>query len=187
MKCPVEGGGWGHGAGKVDYTLYFNHENEIVHNVTYLFAYADLPWLTQKWSRFAVENGYGTGVAGFRGNDDVGQMSTWYVLSALGSHPVAPGDNVYILGRRIFDKVTLNLDGRYYKGKQFALVTHNNSKENMYIQSALLNGKPLKRAWVTHDEITSGGQLELVMGPKPNKAWGSAPQYRPPSMSKPMH
>jgi putative alpha-1,2-mannosidase len=148
--------------------------------VPYLFVYAGKPWLTQKWARFVAEHAYGTGVAGLCGNEDVGQMSAWYVLSAIGLHPVSPVDNVFIIGSPIFDQATLRLDKRYYQGRSFTVVARNNSPRNVYIQSATLNGKPLERAWLRHAEIVSGGKLELVMGPNPNETWGSAPAQLPP-------
>ncbi|VGO23226.1 GH92 family glycosyl hydrolase [Pontiella sulfatireligans] len=162
---------------------YYNHSNEPVHHVPYMFNYVGLPWQTQKWTREICENAYGLGPLGLRGNEDVGQMSAWYVLSAMGFHPVCPGDNVYLLTSPVFDKVTITLDPDYYKGGKFTVVAENNSPENIYIQSAKLNGKPLERAWITHQEIVAGGTIEYKMGPKPNKKWGSDPQNKPPSLS----
>jgi len=81
--------------------------------------------------------------------------------------------------------VSIRLDSHYYKGGNFTVMTHNNSPKNCYIQSAQLNGQPLARAWIKHQEIVSGGTLEFVMGPTPNQAWGSAPEQLPPSLSKP--
>ncbi len=163
---------------------YFNQSNEPVHHVPYLYVYAGQPWLTQKWARFTVDNAYRTGVRGLCGDEDVGQMSAWYILSAMGFHPVSPVDGVYIIGSPVFDKVTIRLDPKYYKGGTFTVVTRNNSKENMYVQSASLNGKPLNRAWLRHEEIVAGGTLELVMGAAPNKNWGSDDGQRPPSLSR---
>ena len=162
---------------------YFNQANEPVHHVPYLFVYAGRPWLTQKWARFTMDNAYRTGVRGLCGDEDVGQMSAWYILSALGFHPVAPVDGIYIIGSPIFAKVTIRLDGRYYKGETFTVLTRNNSKANVYVQSATLNGRPHDRAWIRHAEIVAGGTLELVMGPEPNKTWGSDPKDLPPSLS----
>ena len=164
---------------------YFNQANEPVHHVPYLYVYAGQPWLTQKWARFTMDHAYRTGVHGLCGDEDVGQMSAWYILSALGFHPVAPVDGIYIIGSPIFAKVTVRLDDRYYKGGTFTVLTRNNSNENVYVQSATLNGRPLDRAWIRHAEIAAGGTLELVMGPKPNKSWGSDPKQLPPSLSSP--
>jgi len=161
---------------------YDNHANEPVHQTPYLFVYAGKPWLTQKWARFVMDNAYKNSVYGICGNDDVGQMSAWYVLSAIGFYPVSPADGIYIIGSPIFDKVTIRLDPHYYQGRQFTVITHNNSPQNIYIQSATLNGKPLERAWIRHDEIVAGGTLEFVMGPQPNEKWGIA--SLPPSFTE---
>jgi predicted alpha-1,2-mannosidase len=162
---------------------YYNHSNEPVHHVPYLFVYAGKPWLTQKWVRFTLDHAYHTGVRGLSGDEDVGQMSAWYILNALGFHPVAPVDGVYIIGSPVFAKVTVRLDDRYFKGGTFTVLAHNNSKDNMYVQSAKLNGRPLDRAWLRYSEIVAGGTLELFMGPKPNEAWGRDPKQLPPSLS----
>jgi predicted alpha-1,2-mannosidase len=153
---------------------YYNHANEPVHHVPYLFVYAGKPWLTQKWVRFILDHAYGPGVKGLCGNEDVGQMSAWYILSAIGLHPVTPVDGIYIIGSPLFKKATIRLDPKYQKGKSFAVIALNNSPENIYIQSAKLNGKPLERAWLRYDEIAAGGKLELEMGAMPNKSWGSS-------------
>ncbi|MGA2246960.1 MAG: GH92 family glycosyl hydrolase [Verrucomicrobiota bacterium] len=159
---------------------YCNHANEPVHHTAYLFTYAGKPWLSQKWARTIMDHAYGPGVKGLCGNEDVGQMSAWYILSAIGFHPVTPADGVYIIGSPLFDEVTLKLDARYDPGKTFTVKTRNNSAQNMYVQSATLNGKPLNRAWLRHAEVVAGGTLELVMGPNPNVDWGSAPDQLPP-------
>jgi predicted alpha-1,2-mannosidase len=160
---------------------YYNHPNEPCHHVAYLFNYAGRPWLTQKWTRTICRKAYGTGVRGLCGNEDVGQMSAWYVLSAMGLHPVCPGDGVYLLTSPVFDKVSVRLDPAYYPGGSFSVVARGNSPANLYIQSATLNGQPLSRAWVTHAEVAAGGTLEFVMGPEPNQAWASSRASRPPS------
>jgi len=155
-----------------------------VQQTPYLFVYARKPWLTQKWARFVMDNAYKNSVYGICGNDDVGQMSAWYVLSAIGFYPVSPVDGVYIIGSPMFDKVTIRLDSHYYQGREFKVITHNNSPQNIYIQSAKLNGKPLNRAWIRHSEIVAGGTLEFVMGAEPNKTWASAPDQLPPSLTR---
>ena len=162
---------------------YYNHPNEPCHHIAFLFNYIGRPWRTQKWTRKICRNAYGTGVRGLCGNEDVGQMSVWYVLAAIGLHPVCPGDNVYQITSPVFSKVSIKLDPAYYPGGTFTVVANNNSEENIYIQSATLNGAEHNRAWITHDEIVDGGTLELKMGPTSNKEWGSAPEYRPPSLS----
>jgi predicted alpha-1,2-mannosidase len=153
---------------------YYNHSNEPVHHIAYLFVYAGQPWLTQKWVRRILEQAYHAEVNGICGNDDVGQMSAWYVMSALGFYPVCPGDNVYVLGSPLFQQAVIQLDPAWHKGKAFTVIAHDNSSTNSYVQSARLNGKSLERAWITHAEITSGGILEFVMGPRPNFKWGTS-------------
>jgi len=150
---------------------YYNHSNEPVHHIAYLFDYAGVPWLSQKWSRFIMANAYGSGVTGLCGNDDVGQMSAWYVLSALGFYPVSAVDGVYMIGSPLFDKVTITLDPK--SGKTFTVIAQNQSPKNVYIQSAILNGKSFNRVWLSQSEITSGGVLTFQMGPSPNKNWGT--------------
>ncbi len=152
---------------------YYNHPNEPVHHVPFLFAYVGKPWLTQKWTRKICAGAYGVDVMGLCGNEDVGQMSAWYVLAASGIHPVCPGDGVYILTSPVFDKVTINLDEHFYGGRKFVVKALNNSTENVYIQRARLNGKPIDRAWLKHSEVVAGGELELEMGPKPNEKFGA--------------
>ncbi len=159
---------------------YCNHANEPVHHAAYLFTYAGKPWLSQKWARIIMDHAYGAGVKGLCGNEDVGQMSAWYILSAIGFHPVSPVDGIYVVGSPLFDEVTLRLDPKYYPSKTFTVKSRNNSPDNIYVQSATLNGKPLSRAWLRHAEVGNGGTLELVMGPKPNEKWSSAPEDLPP-------
>ena len=162
---------------------YYNHSNEPVHHIAYLFVYAGRPWLTQKWVRSILADAYHDRVDGICGNDDVGQMSAWYVMSAMGFYPVCPGDNTYILGSPVFRKATVKLDPRWHKGRTFTVIANGNSETNIYIQQARLNGKELKRAWITHEEITGGGVLELTMGTEPNREWGTDKVVRPPSMT----
>lgn len=162
---------------------YYNHSNEPVHHIAYLFVYAGKPWLTQKWVRRILANAYHDEVNGICGNDDVGQMSAWYVMSALGFYPVCPGDNTYILGSPLFRRATVRLNPKWHTGRTFTVTARQNSEENVYVQEAKLNGKALSRAWITHEEITAGGLLEFTMGPEPNMRWGTAPEDRPVSMS----
>ena len=109
-------------------------------------------------------------------------MSAWYVFSALGFFPANPASGDYVLGSPLVSRAVLHLDPAYYpnaRGHTFTVVAQNNSTDNAYIQSATLNGTPLKRSWFTHAELARGGELRLVMGPKPNKSWGAAPADRP--------
>ena len=120
-----------------------------------------------------MDHAYSDQMNGLCGNEDVGQMSAWYILSAMGFHPVSPVNGIYIIGSPLFDEVTFQLDTQYYKGGTFTVRARNNSPKNAYIQSATLNGKPLDRAWLRHSEVVSGGVLEVVMGSTPNEAWGA--------------
>lgn len=147
---------------------FYNHANEPVHHISYLFNYTAKPWLTQKWVRVILNNAYAPTPYGIMGNEDVGQMSGWYILSAMGFHPVCAGDQKYMLGSPLFDEIELKLDGDYYTGKTFKVIAHNNSDENVYVQSVKLNGKPLERPYILHQEITNGGILEFEMGDAPN-------------------
>jgi predicted alpha-1,2-mannosidase len=159
---------------------YYNHSNEPVHHVAYLFVYAGKPWLTQKWVRSILESAYHAKVNGIVGNDDVGQMSAWYVMSALGFYPVCPGTNVYVIGSPLFTRATIRLDPHWHKGQTFTIIARGNSPSNFYVQSAKLNSKALDRSWIKHEEITAGGTLEFEMAPKPNPQWGASVAVLPP-------
>lgn len=108
-------------------------------------------------------------------------MSSWYVLSSIGIYPQCPGRPIWDIGSPVFEKTTIHLGG----GKTFVIRAKDVSARNKYIQSATLNGQALNRPWIEHDAVAAGGTLELQMGPRPNKAWGSAPEAAPPSMSSP--
>ena len=158
------------------------HGNEPVHHVGYLYDYAGEPWKTQMRVRQIMDDKYLAAPDGLCGNDDMGQMSAWYIFSAMGFYPVAPGQNVFAIGTPLFEELTLDL-GKYYGGNQFTVKANGVSSENFYIQSATLNGKPLDKTWITHDDIVKGGTLIFEMGPNPNKQWGSDPNDSPPSMT----
>lgn len=152
------------------YNEWYNHANEPVHQIPYLFNYTKKPWLTQKWVREILEKAYDTTPYGIMGNEDVGQMSAWYILSAMGFHPVCPGDQKYMLGSPLFDEVEIKLDQNYYEGKTFKVTAINNSSDNVYVQKVCLNGKELNRPYIFHEEIVSGGELIFEMGSVPNKS-----------------
>lgn len=147
---------------------YYNHANEPVHHVPYIFNELGVPHLTQKWTRTICKRAYGTDAFGLCGNEDMGQMSAWYVLAAMGIHPVCPGDNKYQITSPLFEKIEIDLDSNYYAGEKFTIIARNNSSENIYIQSVKLNNKPVDRYWITHEEIANGGTLVLEMGPFPD-------------------
>ena len=151
---------------------YYNHANEPVHHVPFLFNYLGAPWLTQQWTRDICARAYHNSVEGLVGNEDVGQMSAWYVLAASGLHPVCPGSTRYEITSPVFESITFRLDPAYAKGKQFTIATRNNSPANRYIQKAWLNGKPYQFSYIDHKDIVSGGVLVLEMGAAANEEWG---------------
>lgn len=151
---------------------YYNHANEPVHFVPFLFNQLDVPWYTQKWTRYTCEKAYANKVEGIVGNEDVGQMSAWYVLAASGIHPSCPGNTRMEITSPVFDKVAFRLDPKYHSGKTFVVIAHDNSADNIYIQKALLNGKEHNKCYLDFADIAAGGVLELYMGDTPNKAWG---------------
>ncbi len=152
---------------------HYNHSNEPVHLVPFLFNAWGKPWLTQKWVHEILTQAYRNDVEGLVGNDDVGQMSAWYVLAAMGIHPSCPGDGRYELCGPLFDRISIQLDPRYAKARQFTIRAHRSRPGSIYIQSATLNGKPYTRSWISHDEIMHGGELSFEMGTHPNETWGS--------------
>jgi predicted alpha-1,2-mannosidase len=156
------------------------HGNQPSHHVAYLYNYARKPWKTQEMSRKVMDLLYRTGPGGICGNEDMGSLSSWYVLSAMGIYPVTPGSTQYAIGSPIFNELTLDLGN----DQTFQIITNNNSTENIYIQSARLNGTSFNRSWIDHNEIMVGGILEFEMGPAPNKSWASSPDAVPYSMSK---
>lgn len=151
---------------------YYNHANEPVHLVPFLFNHLQTPWLTQKWTRHICDKAYKNSVDGIVGNEDVGQMSAWYVLAAIGIHPSCPGNTRYEITSPIFDNIELKLDPKYFKGGTFKIIAHDNLPENIYIQKATLNGKEYNKCYIDFSDIVNGGTLELYMGSQPNKKWG---------------
>jgi len=158
------------------------HGNEPVHHVAYLYNYAGEPWKTQKWVNEIRNKIYGVGPDGLCGNDDMGQMSAWYIFSAMGFYPVAPGQNIFAIGTPLFEEATLKF-GEWFNNKEFTIKAEGVSSENVYIQSAKLNGEPYELSWIKHDDIIEGGTLVFKMGPVPNRKWGASPNVVPPSMS----
>jgi len=154
--------------------------NEPCHNFAYLYAYAGAPWKTQERVAQIVTTLFTDQPDGICGNEDCGQMSAWYVFSAMGFYPVCPARPVYVFGTPLFDEVAISLEN----GKTFRVVAENRSDANIYIQSAKLNGKPWSKAYVQHADIVNGGKLVFVMGPKPNKQYGSAQADRPVSAAE---
>lgn len=144
---------------------YYNHANEPVHHVPFLFNRLGVPSLTQKWTRIICDSAYHNSVEGLVGNEDVGQMSAWYVLASIGIHPVAPGSTRYEITSPLFKKSVIQLPN----GKNFSISAKNNSSENMFIQKILLNGKQYNKCFIDYKEIMKGGELTLTMGARPGK------------------
>jgi len=149
--------------------------NEPSHHVAYLHNYAGRAWKTQQKVAMIMDSLYTDNPDGISGNEDCGQLSAWYIFSATGFYPVAPGSGDYIIGSPLFEETTIHLAN----GKNFTVKTSGRTSEAVYIQSAQLNGKPFLRSFITHKEIESGGVLEFVMGTEPNKEWGYAAENRP--------
>lgn len=157
---------------------YYWHGNEPGHHIAYLYTYVKEPWKTQKWIHRIIESEYFTTPDGLSGNDDAGQMSAWLVFSMLGFYPVCPGMPCYVIGSPSFEESTMTMED----GKKFIIQAHNFSKENIYIQSATLNGDPYNKSYIYHNDIIAGGKLILEMGNTPNKQWASSEDSVPPSI-----
>ncbi len=138
----------------------YAHGNEPSHHVGYLYNYIDKPWKTQEVVREILDTQYKNKPNGHCGNEDCGQMSSWYIFSSLGFYPVNPAEGLYRFGSPLFDEATVNLEN----GKQFKMMTVNNSKENKYIQSITLNGEKINRNYISHKEIMDGGIIIFTMG-----------------------
>jgi len=148
--------------------------NEPSQRLPYLYIYGGQPWKTQKIVRYAMDNLYGTEPNGLPGNDDCGEISSWFVFSAMGFYPEPPLP-YYFIGSPLFPKVQIHLSN----GNVFTIIAKNNDNDNVYIESAYLNGQKINRAWITYDEIEKGGTLEVVMSNKPNKQFGLEPFPNP--------
>ena len=142
----------------------------------YLFNWGKEPWLSQKWSRSVLDRYYGYGVANaYLGDEDQGQMSAWFIMSALGLFQTDGGANanpIYEIGSPIFPEVVIHLNHQYGRGDRFTIKANHVSRDNKYVQRATLNGKVLKSFWFPAKELLKGGELTLEMGPQPNKNWG---------------
>ena len=155
-------------------TGQYAHGNEPSHHVIYMYNYAGRPDKAAPLLRKMLNEMYLDQPDGLSGNEDVGQMSAWYILSSVGLYQVDPVGGRFVIGSPLFDKATVNVGA----DKTFTVVAKNNSDKNIYVQSARLNGKTLKNSYIDFNDIRHGGTLELVMGPKPSK-WGAAPACRP--------
>jgi predicted alpha-1,2-mannosidase len=154
------------------------HDNEPSHHYGYLYDYAGEPWKTQARVRQLANDAYSNTPTGILGNEDCGQMSAWYIFTALGFYPVNPASAQYLIGSPLFTRVALHLPN----GKHFVISAANNSTSNIYIQSATLNGKPLDSPVISYAQIEAGGTIDFVMGPQPSK-WAAT--WRPQPLSAP--
>jgi predicted alpha-1,2-mannosidase len=156
----------------------YAHGNEPSHHVTYLYAYAGQQWKTAEKNHFIQRTLYNDKPDGLCGNEDCGQMSAWYIFSSMGFYPVNPANGAFVFGSPLFDQVTLNLPSE----KQFIIKAINNNEKNIFIQSVKLNDREYTQSYITYKEIMQGGYLEILMGPLPNKQFGSALKDRPASI-----
>jgi predicted alpha-1,2-mannosidase len=148
----------------------YDHGNEPSHHLAYLYDYAGAAWKTQEKVRSILETQYSDSPAGLQGNDDCGQISAWYVFSALGFYPVTPGLPRYEIGSPLFEEATILLDG----GRRLHIRAQGASRGKRYIQSVTLNGVPLNRPWLLHSELTAGGELVFTMSSNPASDWPAA-------------
>ncbi|MCX6283805.1 MAG: GH92 family glycosyl hydrolase [Bacteroidetes bacterium] len=153
----------------------YAHGNEPSHHIAYLYDYAGQPWKTQKLINTICSQLYKNDPDGLCGNEDCGQMSAWYVFSAMGFYPVVPGSGIYAIGTPLFPKVSIHLEN----GKTFTIEAKDISTKNFYISSARLNGQPYNKCYITHSDILNGGNLSFTMSSKPDTTWGSRHGYFP--------
>ncbi|TWR31128.1 glycoside hydrolase family 92 protein [Mucilaginibacter pallidiroseus] len=156
----------------------YAHGNEPSHHIAYLYTYVGQPWKTADKVRFILDNFYTTKADGIIGNEDVGQMSAWYVLSSIGIYPVNPVNGMYVFGSPVVNEATINLPA----GKKFHVVVKNNSSKNKYIQTVTLNGKPYSVNYLAHKDIAAGGELVITMGGQPT-TFGTTVASRPHSIN----
>lgn len=158
----------------------YAHGNQPIQHMIYLYNYAGAPWKAQKWVRTVMEKLYNSTENGYPGDEDQGQTSSWYVLSAMGLYSVCPGTDQYVVGSPLFPKMTIHFEN----GKTLVIEAINNSKNNVYIQSAKLNGKVFSHNYLTYNELTQGGTLHYEMGDQPAPGRGTSPSDQPYSVSK---
>lgn len=157
----------------------YSMANEPSMHIPYLYNYVGEPWRTQKRIHTLLHQWFRNDLMGMPGDEDGGGMSAFVVFSMMGFYPVTPGLPMYVIGTPMLEDVTISLPDN----KKFRIHAKNYSPGNKYIQSARLNGREWEQSWISHKEIISGGTLEFVMGPKPNKSWASA--SIPPSFQMP--
>ncbi len=158
----------------------YAHGNEPSHHIAYLYIYAGQPWKSQSRVQSLLKTMYRNDPNGLEGNEDCGQMSAWYVMSALGLYAVDPASGTYVLNSPLVEKATVTVSG----GKQLIIEAKRSSSQAIYIQSVSINGKRSNKLWVTHDEIANGGHIQFELGTEPNKTLGTATEAAPPSLTK---
>jgi predicted alpha-1,2-mannosidase len=158
----------------------YAHGNEPSHHVAYLYAYAGAPYKTQQRVREILDTQYAAAPDGLSGNEDCGQMSAWYVISALGFYAVDPVSANYVFGTPLFEKATIDVGG----AKPLIIEAKRKSEKDIYIQSVTLNGKPYTKSWFRHADVAQGGTIALTMGPEPNRKFGAGAGDVPPSLTK---
>ena len=159
----------------------YAHGNQPIQHMPYLYNWAGAPWKTQSHVRNIMDKLYTHQPDGYPGDEDNGQTSAWYVFSALGFYPVTPAVGEYAIGSPLFDNAQLTMPN----GSKLTITAENNGPENVYIQSVTFNGQPHERTWLDREALQQGGTLTFVMGPNPNKEWGSDEADAPFSMSRP--
>lgn len=159
----------------------YAHGNQPIQHMIFLYSYAGQPWKTQYWARQIMDKLYNSTERGYPGDEDQGGMSSWYILNALGIYSVCPGTDEYVIGSPLFPKVTITMED----GKKFIIEADNNSKENVYIQSATLNGESLEKNYITYSDIVDGGKLCFEMSDTPNEMRGISKDASPFSLSSP--
>lgn len=156
------------------------HGNEPSHHVPYLYAWTSQPWKTQYWLRDIMNRMYRNDIRGLGGNDDCGQMSAWYIFSAMGFYPVCPGSDEYVLGAPYLPYIRLNLPN----GKTLEIKAPEVSDSNRYVKSLKINGEKYDKMYVTHEDVLKGGVWEFVMGSKPDKRRGVSEDAKPYSLTE---
>ena len=156
------------------------HGNEPSHHVPYLYAWTSQPWKTQYWLRDIMNRMYRNDIRGLGGNDDCGQMSAWYIFSAMGFYPVCPGSDQYVLGAPYMPYIKLDLSN----GKSLVIKAEGVSDKNRYVKALYMNGKKYDKTYVTHEDVLAGGEWEFVMDAKPNKKRGVSADAKPYSLTE---
>ncbi len=157
----------------------YAHGNEPSHHIAFLYVYAGQPWKTQSRVTSLLKTMYSDKPDGLQGNEDCGQMSAWYVMSAMGLYAVDPVSANYVLTSPILDKATIQVSG----GKELVIEAKRTSPDAMYIQSVTINGKKSDKLWVRHEDIAHGGRIVFELGTTPNQTLGTAPELAPPSLT----